>query len=57
MYFISKFANLQEQDRIFFARKNRRTHRKYRKESHKGGGGHEDGGQTPFIPLEEVDDK
>ncbi|VDM92026.1 unnamed protein product [Litomosoides sigmodontis] len=42
----------EEQDRIFFARKNRRTHRKYKKESHEREG-HEDGGQTPFIPLEE----
>ncbi|VDM95924.1 unnamed protein product, partial [Onchocerca ochengi] len=46
----------EEQDRIFFARKNRRLYREYKKErnlSRKGD--REDSGQTPFVPLEQAD--
>ncbi|KAM3725226.1 Endosome/lysosome-associated apoptosis and autophagy regulator family member [Dirofilaria immitis] len=46
----------EDQDRIFFARKNRRSYREYRKErnlSYKGD--REDSGQTPFVPLEQAD--
>lgn len=48
--------HLQDQDRIFFARKNRRLYREYKKErnlSHEGD--REDSGQTPFVPLEQAD--
>lgn len=49
---------LQDQDRIFFARKNnRRSHRDYKKErrlsSHEED--REDSGQTPFIPFEQAE--
>ncbi|KAL3983085.1 hypothetical protein ACH3XW_49760 [Acanthocheilonema viteae] len=46
----------ENQDRIFFARKNRRSYREYKKErklSHERN--RDDSGQTPFIPLEQGD--
>uniref|UniRef100_A0A915Q7T4 MRH domain-containing protein n=1 Tax=Setaria digitata TaxID=48799 RepID=A0A915Q7T4_9BILA len=46
----------EDQDRIFFARKNRRPYREYKKERnlhHKED--REDSGQTPFVPLEQAD--
>ncbi|VIO87779.1 Uncharacterized protein BM_BM8821 [Brugia malayi] len=46
----------EDNDRIFFARKNRRLYREYKKErnlSHDGN--REDSGQTPFVPLEQAD--